>query len=157
MINLIIYFQVLCPSDIPFFCCLSFSRYILAAETKCQTTYITFQEAIEELRKVDLEKYTNQIRPQNRLTGFASLWNSVFGPPKLHKDLLQERNFIFSVALHQLDNTNRVHVGILQTLYKMLTGRKIDCERFGAHWEEIGFQGDQFPCVFSQMTELRKF
>ena len=142
---------------VSFLCFLSFSRYVLAAETKFQTTYVTFQEAIEELRKVDLEKYADQIRPQNRLTGFASLWNRLFGPPKLHKDLLQERNFIFSVALHQFDNTNRVHVGILQTLYKKLTGRKIDCERFGAHWEEIGFQGDQFPCTLSKMTELQKF
>jgi hypothetical protein len=34
-----------------------------------------------------------------------------------------------------------MHLNVLQTIYKKLTGAKFDCPRFGPHWEQIGFQG----------------
>lgn len=30
---------------------------------------------------------------------------------------------------------------ILQTIYKKLTCSRLGCPRYGAHWEELGFQG----------------
>ncbi|TKS79028.1 ELMO domain-containing protein 3 RNA-binding motif and [Collichthys lucidus] len=30
---------------------------------------------------------------------------------------------------------------VLQTIYKRLIGSRLDCPRYGAHWENIGFQG----------------
>ena len=41
-----------------------------------------------------------------------------------------------------LDNGEPVHIEMLQTIYKKLTGAKFDCQRYGSHWEEIGFQGE---------------
>ncbi len=29
---------------------------------------------------------------------------------------------------------------MLLTLYKLLTGNRVDCPRYGSHWELIGFQ-----------------
>ncbi|XP_010152540.1 PREDICTED: ELMO domain-containing protein 3, partial [Eurypyga helias] len=40
-----------------------------------------------------------------------------------------------------LDNNERVHVRILQTIYKQLTRSRLGCPRYGRHWEELGFQG----------------
>lgn len=34
-----------------------------------------------------------------------------------------------------------VHMRVLQTIYKRLLGNRLDCPRYGAHWEHIGFQG----------------
>ncbi|XP_074419982.1 ELMO domain-containing protein 3 isoform X8 [Larus michahellis] len=40
-----------------------------------------------------------------------------------------------------LDDNERVHMRILQTIYKKLTRSRLGCPRYGAHWEELGFQG----------------
>uniref|UniRef100_A0A8C0B4H9 ELMO domain containing 3 n=1 Tax=Buteo japonicus TaxID=224669 RepID=A0A8C0B4H9_9AVES len=40
-----------------------------------------------------------------------------------------------------LDDNERVHMRILQTIYKKLTCSRLGCPRYGAHWEELGFQG----------------
>nr|XP_033805893.1 ELMO domain-containing protein 3 isoform X2 [Geotrypetes seraphini] len=48
-----------------------------------------------------------------------------------------------------LDNNQKVHMRVLQTIYKKLTGSTFDCPRYGAHWEQLGFQG------FDPGTDLR--
>jgi len=48
---------------------------------------------------------------------------------------------IFGMALMQLDDSSEIHQRLLQALYKALTADKLDCPRFGTHWEIIGFQG----------------
>lgn len=45
------------------------------------------------------------------------------------------------VFLGPVDNSQTVHMRVLQTIYKRLIGSRLDCPRFGAHWENIGFQG----------------
>ncbi|KAM4644984.1 ELMO domain-containing protein 3 isoform 8-T8 [Amazona ochrocephala] len=40
-----------------------------------------------------------------------------------------------------LDDNESVHMRILQTIYKKLTRSRLGCPRYGAHWEELGFQG----------------
>lgn len=63
-------------------------------------------------------------------------------------------------AAAQLKNDDPVHVRILQTLHRKLTGSKFDCNRFGSHWEQIGFQGITFTsirdgCEFASSVTLR--
>nr|RLV76503.1 hypothetical protein DV515_00016907 [Chloebia gouldiae] len=40
-----------------------------------------------------------------------------------------------------LDDSEWVHMRILQTIYRQLTCSRLGCPRYGAHWEELGFQG----------------
>ncbi|NXP23889.1 ELMD3 protein, partial [Scytalopus superciliaris] len=40
-----------------------------------------------------------------------------------------------------LDDSERVHMRILQTIYRQLTRSRLGCPRYGTHWEELGFQG----------------
>lgn len=40
-----------------------------------------------------------------------------------------------------LDDSEWVHMRILQTIYQQLTCSRLGCPRYGAHWEELGFQG----------------
>ncbi|XP_064493838.1 ELMO domain-containing protein 3-like isoform X3 [Pseudopipra pipra] len=40
-----------------------------------------------------------------------------------------------------LDDSEWVHMRILQTIYRQLTHSRGGCPRYGTHWEELGFQG----------------
>jgi hypothetical protein len=40
----------------------------------------------------------------------------------------------------KLDMSEPVHLRMLQTVYQRLTGIRMDCLRYGSHWEDIGFQ-----------------
>ena len=102
-----------------------------------------------------------------RRTGLAAIAHFLFGPPRLHRELLEERDLVFTIAqcecgrealaclqpplpvtcvcvcvcVGQLDNSQAVHLRVLQTIYKRLLGCRLDCPRYGPHWESIGFQG----------------
>ena len=52
------------------------------------------------------------------------------------------KGLIIKLTQTPFDNSNQVHLHILQTIYKKLTGSSIDCPRYGSHWELIGFQGN---------------
>ena len=34
-----------------------------------------------------------------------------------------------------------LHLAMLRTIYRQLTSTRVDCPRYGEHWEAIGFQG----------------
>ncbi|XP_062366495.1 ELMO domain-containing protein 3 isoform X2 [Cinclus cinclus] len=46
-----------------------------------------------------------------------------------------------SLPAGALDDSVQVHMRILQTIYQQLTRSRLGCPRYGAHWEELGFQG----------------
>ena len=48
--------------------------------------------------------------------------------------------FIFFSDLGQFDDSNPLHFHVLLSIFKQLTGQKLDCPRYGSHWEQIGFQ-----------------
>lgn len=45
------------------------------------------------------------------------------------------------VCVGHVDNSQAVHMRVLQTIYKRLIGTRLDCPRYGSHWENVGFQG----------------
>lgn len=49
--------------------------------------------------------------------------------------------FVFRDLAGSLDNGQSVHMRVLQTIYRKLTGTRADCPRYGPHWENVGFQG----------------
>ena len=57
-------------------------------------------------------------------------------------NLEEEKKLIFAISKKQLTDENPLHFEVLLTLFKLLTGSKLDCPRFGSHWEQIGFQGN---------------
>lgn len=71
----------------------------------------------------------------------AAVTHKLFGPPQMNNSLHPERNLIFGLALCMFKNDEPMHIHVLQTIYKKLSGTKLDCPRYGNHWELIGFQG----------------
>ncbi|XP_074973541.1 ELMO domain-containing protein 3 isoform X1 [Phalacrocorax aristotelis] len=76
-----------------------------------------------------------------RRQGLAALVHFLFGPPRLQPQLQGERELALAMAQCGLDDNESVHMRILQTIYKKLTCSRLGCPRYGAHWEELGFQG----------------
>lgn len=132
-----------------FFCLFFFSESNLASNT---TEPILFLESLEHFENIDLNGYADKIQTRSKRSGISSVFHSIVGPPKLHKSLSSERNLIFTLALIPFDNEDRIHVRILQTLYKTLSNTKFDCARFGPHWELIGFQGKYFSLFFIKLV-----
>nr|XP_032808390.1 ELMO domain-containing protein 3 isoform X1 [Petromyzon marinus]XP_032808391.1 ELMO domain-containing protein 3 isoform X1 [Petromyzon marinus] len=111
------------------------------AEVLAQTPPISFSEALHHFQTADLSRYSKLIQPTLRRGGLSALAHFLFGPPRLRRELQGERDLVFTMALCPLDHSQAVHTRILQTVYRQLTGSRLDCPRFGPHWEEIGFQG----------------
>lgn len=65
-------------------------------------------------------------------------------PPSLDSiKLIEERDRIFAFALRPFDNQDPYHFRFLSTIYQHLTETPLlECRRYGAHWEQIGFQGN---------------
>ncbi|XP_029088584.1 ELMO domain-containing protein 3 isoform X2 [Monodon monoceros] len=102
---------------------------------------ISFIEALQHFQTVDLSSFKKRIQPTIRRTGLAALRHCLFGPPKLHQALREERDLVLAIAQCGLDSQDPMHGRVLQTIYKKLTGSKFDCALHGDHWEDLGFQG----------------
>ncbi|XP_064233942.1 ELMO domain-containing protein 3-like isoform X4 [Aotus nancymaae] len=102
---------------------------------------ISFTEALQHFQTMDLSSFKKRIQPTIRRTGLAALRHYIFGPPKLHQGLREERDLVLTIAQCGLDSQDPVHGRVLQTIYKKLTGSKFDCALQGDHWEDLGFQG----------------
>ena len=57
---------------------------------------------------------------------------------KLRNLNLNDNNHILIIG--PFDDNNHLHFQALLSIFKQLTGQKIDCPRYGPHWEQIGFQ-----------------
>ncbi|XP_013843337.1 ELMO domain-containing protein 3 isoform X3 [Sus scrofa] len=101
---------------------------------------VSFSEALQHFQTVDLSSFKKRIQPTIRRTGLAALRHCLFGPPKLHQDLREERDLVLTIAQCGLDSQDPMHGRVLQTIYKKLTGSKFDCALHGDHWEDLGFQ-----------------
>ncbi|XP_053575428.1 ELMO domain-containing protein 3 [Bombina bombina] len=82
-----------------------------------------------------------RIQPTVRRTGLSAFTHLLFGPPRLSRELHAERDLVLAIAQCPLDNSQQIHVRVLQTIYKKLTGARFDCPLYGSHWEQLGFQG----------------
>ncbi|NXG92255.1 ELMD3 protein, partial [Stercorarius parasiticus] len=102
---------------------------------------ISFNEALQYFQTADLSECRKKVQATVRRQGLAALVHFLFGPPRLQQQLQGERELALAMAQCGLDDNERVHMRILQTIYKKLTRSRLGCPRYGAHWEELGFQG----------------
>ncbi|NXQ92038.1 ELMD3 protein, partial [Nyctibius grandis] len=104
---------------------------------------ISFAEALRCFQAADLAESREKARAAAaaRGRGLPTLLRGLCGPLRLQPQLRDERELALAVAHCALDDTESVHMRILQTIYKQLTRSSLGCPRYGAHWEELGFQG----------------
>ncbi|NXS32841.1 ELMD3 protein, partial [Pomatostomus ruficeps] len=102
---------------------------------------ISFTEALQHFQSVELSENRGKVRLPARRRGLAALLRCLWGPPRLRPQLRGEQELALAMAQCALDDSERVHMRILQTIYRQLTRSRLGCPRYGAHWEELGFQG----------------
>lgn len=96
--------------------------------------HVSFSEILAHFQSTDLS-------PENKLAKAELPKEGIKTRTKLKKKLHGERLLVFSMALCSLNNREKLHLRILQTIYSLLTGSNIYCRRFGMHWKDIGFNG----------------
>ncbi|NXO88948.1 ELMD3 protein, partial [Certhia brachydactyla] len=103
---------------------------------------ISFSEALQHFQSAELSQSRGKVRAPRRRRGIlAALLHWLCGPPRLRPQLRGEQELALAMAQCSLDDSERVHMRILQTIYRQLTRSRLGCPRYGAHWEELGFQG----------------
>lgn len=105
------------------------------------TPLLSYFEMQETVLKTDFTSVKSNIHTTVDRSGFSAIKHFLFGPPKMHRNLLPSKETVFCIAASSFNNSNSMHTRALQTVYRCLTGSRFDCSRFGSHWEEIGFQG----------------
>ncbi|NXP96951.1 ELMD3 protein, partial [Vidua macroura] len=102
---------------------------------------ISFTEALQHFQSAELSASRGKLRAPGRRGTLAALLRCLRGPPRLCPQLRGEQELALAMAQCALDDSERVHMRILQTIYRQLTRSRLGCPRYGAHWEELGFQG----------------
>ncbi|NWR25047.1 ELMD3 protein, partial [Emberiza fucata] len=102
---------------------------------------ISFSEALQHFQSAELPSSRGTARAPGRRGILAALLRCLRGPPRLRPQLRGEQELALAMAQCALDDSERVHMRILQTIYRQLTRSRLGCPRYGAHWEELGFQG----------------
>ncbi|XP_037091813.1 ELMO domain-containing protein 3-like isoform X2 [Pollicipes pollicipes] len=103
---------------------------------------VDYSEMWIYFKEKDLSAHMTSIQPTlERKGGCRSILCRLLGPPQLDKRLVPERDRIFAIAQCQLENDEPRQIHMLTTIYKRLTASRLECARFGHHWESIGFQG----------------
>ncbi|XP_064493839.1 ELMO domain-containing protein 3-like isoform X4 [Pseudopipra pipra] len=102
---------------------------------------ISFAEALQHFQSSGLSQSRRKVRGPGRRGGLSVLLRCLGGPPRLRPQLRGERELVLAMAQCALDDSEWVHMRILQTIYRQLTHSRGGCPRYGTHWEELGFQG----------------
>ncbi|XP_066062231.1 ELMO domain-containing protein 3 isoform X2 [Chamaea fasciata] len=102
---------------------------------------ISFTEALQHFQRAELSKSRGKVRTPGRRGILAALLRCLCGPPRLRPQLRGEQELALAMAQCALDDSEWVHMRILQTIYRQLTRSRLGCPRYGAHWEDLGFQG----------------
>ncbi|NWU05085.1 ELMD3 protein, partial [Cephalopterus ornatus] len=102
---------------------------------------ISFAEALQHFQSSGLSQNRRKVRGPGRRGGLAVLLRCLGGPPRLRTQLRGEQELALAMAQCALDDSEQVHMRILQTIYRQLTRSRLGCPRYGTHWEELGFQG----------------
>lgn len=101
----------------------------------------TVESVINYINGSDMEEYLNQVKHGPDKRGFRKLFSCLLGPPSLPPHLRQTQKLVQATAFIPFSNEIPQHLAMLRTLHRQLTGSALDCPRYGAHWEDIGFQG----------------
>ncbi|NWT54401.1 ELMD3 protein, partial [Erythrocercus mccallii] len=102
---------------------------------------ISFTEALQHFQSAELSKSRGKVQAPGRQGILAALFRCLRKSPRLQPQLRGEQELALAMAQCALDDSEGVHMRILQTIYQQLTCSRLGCPRYGAHWEELGFQG----------------
>ncbi|NWI84559.1 ELMD3 protein, partial [Pitta sordida] len=102
---------------------------------------ISFAEALQHFQSSQLSERRRKVQGPGHRGGLSVLLRCLRGHPRLRPQLRGERELALAMAQCALDDSEQVHMRILQTIYRQLSRSRLGCPRYGTHWEQLGFQG----------------
>lgn len=101
-------------------------------------------EVVNHINTSDMEGALAQVSNTPRTKGglVKRVLSCFTHKPVLPPHLRHTKRLVQATALVPFDNQEPIHLSILRTLHRQLTGSRVDCPRYGSHWEDIGFQGN---------------
>jgi len=119
-----------------------------AAPAECPVSpLVSVADITEHLRtQPDMDTFLAQVKTQQQNTGrydrgLRRLLCCFSRPKPLLPHLRQTVRMIQATSLIPFSNEDPLHLAMLRTIYRQLTSTRVDCPRYGEHWEAIGFQG----------------
>jgi len=105
------------------------------------------QDLTNQLAQVEADLAAHHARGGRGITGMRHLVRNTVNCLRILRDptrqaIMSERMRVMAVAKCPFDDNNALHYRVLLTIFKKLTGETVDRPRYGAHWENIGFQGN---------------
>eukprot|EP00241_Pyramimonas_parkeae_P003356 CAMPEP_0114244054 /NCGR_PEP_ID=MMETSP0058-20121206/11127_1 /TAXON_ID=36894 /ORGANISM="Pyramimonas parkeae, CCMP726" /LENGTH=712 /DNA_ID=CAMNT_0001356953 /DNA_START=355 /DNA_END=2493 /DNA_ORIENTATION=- len=103
---------------------------------------VSYKSAAKFFETVDISMYLSVLEVED--TSHQGWWLKLFrclGPPALKGELAAQRERVFGLAKIQFDDDEPMHFRVLQSIFKKFTGAQGQIPRYGAHWEDVGFQG----------------
>ena len=94
---------------------------------------VTFSELLAYFHSTNLKAQLQRAKNEHSKSSFSFT--------RLSKRLQSEKLLIHAISYCQLNDKERVHLRMLQTVYSKLTGNNLMCRRIGSHWQEVGFTG----------------
>ncbi|XP_069475051.1 ELMO domain-containing protein 3 isoform X3 [Ambystoma mexicanum] len=93
---------------------------------------ISFNEALQYFQTADLSDCRKKIQPTVRRTGLSAISHFLFGPPRLHRDLQEERDLALAIA-QCLDPATDLRatglLGLMHTLYLVMDTQTLPLAR----------------------------
>jgi len=107
--------------------------------TEACSTLVTFDQVYEYINSGVLDTYLSQVT-EPRKTGLDLMFACLCSLRPLPPHLENSKQSVLATALIPFLNEEPIHLHMLRTLHRQLTGARFDCPRYGHHWEDIGFQ-----------------
>lgn len=106
-----------------------------------QSPLVSISDVIQYLNSGVLDAYIGQVGERPKST-WEMFYSCICSGPRLPGDIENAKQSILASALIPFQNDQQIHLSMLRSIYRQLTGSKVDCPRYGHHWEDIGFQGN---------------
>lgn len=108
-----------------------------------QSQLLSINDVLQYLNSGVLNAYLAQVQADTQETSTWQIFYSCLcTKPRLPPHIENGKQAIMATALIPFQNDQQIHLSLLRSLYRQLTGSNIDCPRYGHHWEDIGFQGN---------------
>jgi len=104
------------------------------------STPINFTEAWSFFQSCDMSSFKKPFDAIHQSKPIRQRILRLMGMRRLKTTLVPEKDLICAVANCPMNNDYTVHRRILQSIFVFMT-KKSSCPRYGTHWEEVGFQG----------------
>ncbi|EFC43167.1 hypothetical protein NAEGRDRAFT_68814 [Naegleria gruberi] len=114
------------------------------SELNSRELNISYDETIKYYNSIKMKTEIEVARDKLTNSSSNSMFSKIFScfSKTDNENIRKEKEFLIALTQIPLNHEIEQHERQLFTIYKKITGDKQNCPSIGAHWEAIGFQGN---------------